>query len=238
MRLLVFQHVDSEHPGSFRQYLKEDGIEWDAVELDEGEKIPDLDPYDMLWVMGGAMDVWDVADNPWLIEEKRAIRHWVTELQRPFMGICLGHQLLADALGGTCGPSRPPEIGILDINLTDEGKSDPVFGSLPPVQKCLQWHSVEVAQPPDGAVVLAYSPECPVQAMRYGKNAWTTQYHVEIEPDTVENWAEIPEYYQALENSLGTGAVEKLKSAADASMAEFSESSRKLYNSLIAEVRR
>ena len=77
----------------------------------------------MLWVMGGPMDVWDVVEHPWLVPEKAAIRKWVRDLERPYLGLCLGHQLLADALGGTCGPQRPPEIGVLDVE-TDRGRPD------------------------------------------------------------------------------------------------------------------
>ncbi|MEM7216022.1 MAG: type 1 glutamine amidotransferase [Pseudomonadota bacterium] len=229
MRLLVFQHIDCEHPGSLRNYLREDGIDWDAVELDEGEPIPDLENYDALWVMGGPMDVWDVVEHPWLVAEKQAIRTWVQDMKKPYLGMCLGHQLLADALGGTCGPARPPEIGILDIELTEEGRADPVFGSLPQKQKCLQWHSVEVAQMPENAVCLASSPDCNIQAMRVGENAWSAQYHVECEPDTVPNWGAIPEYAEALEKALGAGALERIKADAKAAMPEFESSSRQLY---------
>ncbi len=104
MKLLVFQHIACEHPGILRSFLREDGVAWDAVD-NAGEAIPALEAYDALWVMGGPMDVWDVEDCPWMIEEKRAIRRWVRDLDRPFLGLCLGHQLLADALGGTCRTS-------------------------------------------------------------------------------------------------------------------------------------
>ena len=149
MHLLVFQHIECEHPGSLRRFLAQDEVEWHAVNLDQGESIPDLENYDALWVMGGPMDVWDVEEHPWLVAEKAAISHWVNELSKPYLGLCLGHQLLADALGGSCGPQRPPEIGILDVNLTKDGQRDPLFEGLPVRQKCLQWHSVCVTQPPE-----------------------------------------------------------------------------------------
>ena len=86
MKLLVFQHVECEHPGSMRQFLQRDGNSWDAVELDEGEPIPYLEGYDALWVVGGPMDVWDIEDNPWLVPEKAAIRTWVRDMKKPFLG--------------------------------------------------------------------------------------------------------------------------------------------------------
>ncbi|MDP9137626.1 MAG: type 1 glutamine amidotransferase, partial [Pseudomonadota bacterium] len=181
MKILVFKHIACEHPGVLRKFLAEDGIAWDAVELAAGEPIPRLEDYDVLWVMGGPMDVWDVEDHPWLPAEKRAIRHWVRKMERPYLGVCLGHQLLADALGGTCGPQRPPEIGICDVNLTAAGKGDAVFGKLPARTKALQWHGVKVAEAPEDAVILAGSAVCANQAMRLGRSAYSMQYHVELE---------------------------------------------------------
>jgi len=83
LRLLVLQHIECEHPAQLRHFLARDGIDWTAVELDEGEPIPPLEGFDAMWVMGGPMDVWDVEEHPWLLDEKEAIRTWVVDLAAP-----------------------------------------------------------------------------------------------------------------------------------------------------------
>lgn len=238
MRLLVFQHIACEHPGIFRKFLADDGIAWDAVDFSAGDAMPALDAYDALWVMGGPMDVWDVEDCPWMIEEKRAIRRWVRELNRPFLGVCLGHQLLADALGGTCGPLRTPEIGILDVGLTPEGAADPLFAGLAKDFKALQWHSVAVTQPPEGATVLASSPACRCQAMRAGERAWGIQYHVEIEDATIPEWGAVPAYAAALDRTHGPGALGRMAEAAKPHMTRFADNAQRLYRNFMREAQR
>ena len=161
MRALVLQHIAVEHPGIFRDFMAADKVAWDTVELDEGEAIPALDGYDILIAMGGPMDVWEEAAHPWLVAEKRAIREWVAE-DRPFIGFCLGHQLLADALGRTVGPAAASEVGIMDVGLEATGRGDPLFAGLPETLTCMQWHSAAVTALPVGATLLCGSPVCPV----------------------------------------------------------------------------
>ena len=234
MRLLVFQHIDCEHPGSLRNFLAADQIEWHAVNLHNGDSIPALENYDALWVMGGPMDVWDVDEYPWLIPEKAAIRKWVKDLNKPYLGLCLGHQLLADALGGTCGPQKPPEIGILDVELTEDGRKDPLFDAISAKQKCLQWHSVCVAQPPEHAIILASSAACRVQALRIGANAWSMQYHVEVEADTIANWGAVPAYRDALMTTLGPQGLASMTADAEKHMAGLLSCAATLYRNFMA----
>ncbi len=106
IRILIFQHLACEHPGTFRDLMRDDDVVTHTVELDDGEPIPCLDGFDALMVMGGPMDVWQTAIHPWLDAEITAIRDWVAARRRPFLGFCLGHQLLAEALGGTVGAAR------------------------------------------------------------------------------------------------------------------------------------
>jgi GMP synthase-like glutamine amidotransferase len=233
MRFLVFQHIAIEHPGIFRDFFAADGIAWDAVELDAGEAIPSLAGYDALWVMGGPMDVWEEAEHPWLTAEKQAIREWVKTRGKPYMGLCLGHQLLGAALGGKVGKMPKAEVGIHDINLTAAGRTDPLFAGIGHPFQALQWHGAAVLEAPADAVILAESPVCANQAMRIGDCAYGLQYHTELTARTVGEWGEVPAYACALDETLGQGALQKLDAEAAQKMHIFARDSRRLYDNFM-----
>ena len=183
------------------------------------------------------MDVWDVEDHPWLIEEKRAIRRWVRELDRPFLGQCLGHELLADAMAGTCGPQRPSEIGIPDVALTPEGTRDPVFAGLPREFKVLQWHSVKVAQPPDDAVVsrvqaFAAASRC-ASAIAHGACNITSR----LSPIRSRNGAKCRPMPRLWAHAR-RWALDRMAAAAAPYMQSFEENAQTLYRNFMLQMRR
>jgi GMP synthase-like glutamine amidotransferase len=229
MRILVLQHERVEHPGAFRRLLAEDGHTWLPVELDEGEALPGLDGFDALWVMGGPMDVWQEDRHPWLAPEKAFIREAVAGRGLPFLGLCLGHQLLAEALGGRVGRAAVPEIGVMPVALTEEGASGVLFDGLPERFDCLQWHGAEVTAMPAGARCLATSPACAIQAMQWGPRAVSAQFHLEVEPDTVEVWAAIPAYAAALDSALGPDGAGRLRADCAARMDAFGAMVERVY---------
>lgn len=230
MKILVLQHLAVEHPGVFRDFLTEDGLTWTTVEIDEGEAIPDVEAFDVMMVMGGPQDVWQEDQYPWLKTEKAAIRRFVVDMKRPFLGICLGHQLLAEAVGGRVAPGGNPEVGALQIVQTEAGRRDPLFAGLPDPIDVLQWHGAEVVALPDGAVTLARSDACAVQAFRYGDRAYGLQCHVEVTRETVADWAAIPEYARALDKALGPGAVGRVAADVERNLVGYTAVARTLYN--------
>jgi GMP synthase-like glutamine amidotransferase len=232
MHILVLQHVAVEHPGAYGDFLRQDGLSWRTVQLDEGEEIPNLEAFDLMIVMGGPQDVWQEDEYPWLRAEKAAIRRFVVDLQRPYFGVCLGHQLLAEAVGGRVGPAKSPEVGVLTISKTSMAASDPLLQELDDPISVLQWHGAEVTELPAGGKVLASTAACSIQAFRFGKHAYGVQFHSEVTNDTVPQWAAIPEYEAALEKVMGPGAMQRLASDVRSALPEFNRNARKIYNNL------
>ncbi len=226
MRILVFQHVASEHPGSFRDIMAIRGCTMQQVELDAGEPIPRLDDFDILLVMGGPMDVWEEDKFPWLRDEKAAIRAWVGA-GRPYLGMCLGNQLLAEAMGGKARlMTGPSEVGMSKVRLD---VSDPIFKNVPELCTCFQWHGAEVSRLPAGARLLASSAGCAVQGFAIGRHAYGLQFHMELTETTAAEWGALPEYAAALERVKGPGALPALQQEVDAGIGELKSNAHRIF---------
>jgi len=179
-KALCLQHVPFEGPGVFQPYLEKRGFTLRRI-LVPSEGIP-LDIPDFLLVMGGPMSVND--SDPWIGEELAFIR-LIIEAEVPVVGVCLGSQFMAKALGGQVNPGPRLEIGPVSISLTVEEDTDPVFGTFPPTLDVFQWHGEGLTLPP-GAILLGSSEHYPVQAFRFEKRAYGLLFHLELETEGVE----------------------------------------------------
>jgi GMP synthase-like glutamine amidotransferase len=226
--------MDDEPPGLFGRFLSEQGAETDVVMLHRGEAIPPLAPYDFLLVMGGAMDVWETDTHPWLRDEIAAIREWTYHRNRPFMGVCLGLQLLAKALGGEVGHARAAEVGFGKVELNAVGLGHPMTRGLPPSFKVMQWHHAEVTKIPPGAEVLASSGVSPVQIMSIGREILATQFHCELTPELIGRWAHIPQYLEWLDAAMGPNAYARVKAQSKPQMPKIERMSRIMFRNLIS----
>ena len=230
--VIVLQHIKIEDPGYIKDLMIKDNVNLTTIELDEGEKIPkDLNQFDAMFCMGGPMDTWMEQDYPWLKEEKKRIAEFVLNLKKPYLGFCLGCQLLGEVIGGKVVKSEPSEIGILDINFIQNGKNENIFSSFPKQIKSLQWHSYEVRNLENNkdVTLIASSDVTKYQIFKYQKHAYGIQFHIEIKDTTVNEWGCVPEYKSALEKQLGIGALKKFDKSAKANMADMNKYSQILY---------
>lgn len=232
-RALVFQHMDYDHPGRFLDFFSEDGLVPEMVRLWEGQEIPNLAPYDFLFVLGGAQDTWQENEHTWMPAEKAAIREWVWDRAKPYFGVCLGHQLLCDALGGEVALAAEPEVGVFDVSLTPDGQEHGLFAGVESSNKVMQWHWAEVTRVPQEAKVLATSARSAIQAIAINDHAVSTQFHCEFTPQTMATWSSLPGYLASLEKQNGAGAYRRLISEATPLMPQMARMTRRIYDNLM-----
>ena len=239
MEIIVLQHIKIEDPGYIKDLMLSDSFNLTTIELDQGDKIPkDLSKFDGMFCMGGPMDTWMEDKFPWLIEEKKKIKEFVVNLKKPFLGFCLGCQLLGEVVGGQVIKSDPAEIGIMNVDLLKTKQNDILFSTFPKKIKALQWHSYEVRDLENNKdiTLLASSPTTKYQIFKYQNHAYGIQFHIEIKNTTVSDWGCVPEYKSALEARFGDSALEKFDQKAKANMKQMNNFSTILYSKFKKEI--
>ncbi|MGI9237715.1 MAG: type 1 glutamine amidotransferase [Woeseiaceae bacterium] len=233
-KILVFQHVPFEPLGTLDPLLKESGFRIRYVNFGrEPESRPALDRYEALIVLGGPMNSDQIDSFPNLVTEVQIIREALGR-DMSILGICLGAQLLAKALGGSVSRNPVREIGWYDVELTEQGVSDPVLSAFKRRQQVFQWHEDGITLPP-GAVHLAGSPASAVQAFRYGKHAYGFQFHLEASRRLIDRWLSVPVHQQTLAEERGHISVETIREQTRESIAPLQDLSRRTFTRWIEQ---
>jgi GMP synthase (glutamine-hydrolysing) len=196
-KLLVFQHVPLEPLGTLNQQFKESGFRIRYVNFDR-EPDARIDPgrYNGLVILGGPMAADETDRHPHLEYEREIIRQ-AAALGLPTLGICLGAQLIAAAVGGSTLRGAAPEYGWVEIQATPDGCDDPLFRHFEGSAHVYQWHSDTFSLPP-GAVHLAESPTCPMQAFRIQEHIYGLQFHLEADRRLIRRWVAAPHHVEEL----------------------------------------
>ena len=231
-KLLVFQHVPHEILGTLHPMLKDAGFRIRYVNFGRSNySIPNLRGYDGLVVLGGPMNVDQSDEYPYLVPEVEAIGEFIG-MDAPMLGVCLGSQLIAKALGAEVRGNPKKEIGWYDLSTTEEGEKDPLLGGFGPVEKVFQWHG-DTFGIPAGAVRLASSPLCANQAFRYGDKVYGFQFHLEVDEPMIERWLVAPVNTKELEELGDEISPEVIRTQTPGYMEGLSKLSRRTFGGFI-----
>lgn len=229
--ILVLQNMWDDPIGYIGELLTIYGIPFEVVDVEQ-ETIPDIQDYSAMIVLGGAQNANQDSKYPYLTQEKVRIRQAV-EQEKPFLGICLGGQLLASALNAEVSRHTITEIGFSDVQLTPEGCTDPLYAHLPGSQRVYQWHEDTFALP-QGAVRLATNDLTENQAFRVGRNAYGLQYHIELTSDMLDTWLHHPSLQQEVIETLGQDSYTQLEQNSHLYYPVFQEHTRIMIENFLA----
>lgn len=185
-QILIIKHIEIEGPGTLGDFLKQRGRQTETIELEKGDALPSVDECEAIVSLGGPMNVYEEDKYPFLKEEDKFLKQAIRE-GIPVLGICLGAQLLAKACGARVTKAPQKEIGWYEVKLTEETKTDSLFGGLPERLNIFQWRQ-DTFEVPKGGVRLSESKYCLNQAFRFGKNAYGLQFHVEVTQEIINSW--------------------------------------------------
>lgn len=198
--VLFIKHITIEGPGTIADFLDDNKIPYAIIDLSYGDKVPKLEKdFQSIICLGGPMNVYEEEKFPFLKDEDILLRR-VIEEKIPFLGICLGAQLIAKAAGAKVIKNPEKEIGWYKIVLNDYGLNDDLFKDLPEIFPVFQWHG-DTFSIPNGGIRLAFSELCQNQVLKYGRNAYGIQFHVEITKEMIIQWADA--YKAELESLKG-----------------------------------
>jgi len=185
LRMHYLQHVPFEGLGSIEEWVSASGHSLTATKFYEEIIYPDLASIDWLIVMGGPMGVYDEDKYSWLAEEKQFIKQAI-DAGKTVLGVCLGAQLIAEALGAKVYPNKEKEIGWFDINFTQNALENELFFDAPSKTKVFHWHG-DTFDLPENAIHLAYSEGCVNQAFLFNKKVLGLQFHIETTEESLED---------------------------------------------------
>ena len=187
--IVIIKHIDIEGPGTLGDFLNAKNIPFKIIELGAGDALPtSLEGIDAVVVLGGPMNVDEEAKYSFLKAELAFIQKVLAQ-ETPFLGICLGSQLLAKAAGALVVKSPVKEIGWYHVEITPDGKNDPFFKGFKADEKIYHWHG-DMFQIPQKGTLLATAKGCPHQALKVGRNAYGVQFHVEVTDKSIKEWCD------------------------------------------------
>lgn len=231
-KVLVCQHVAYEILGTLNPLLKEHGFRIRYVNFDRHpQSHPQLEGYDALVILGGPMN----------LDQRHEYRHLSHEIDMigtaleqdiPVLGICLGAQLIAAALGATIRRNPVKEIGWYDLCLTEPGKRDPVLAPLKECQKIFQWHG-DTFEIPKDAVHLAKTTDCPHQAFRYGDKVYAFQFHPEVDEAMIHRWLKVPRHVREMAALNGQIDPEQIRTDTSLHIAKMTQVSTRIFGAFI-----
>lgn len=230
--ILCIKHIDIEGPGTLGDFLEEKGYNFKIVDLGQGESLPENPKmFEAVVCLGGPMNVYEEDKYPFLKQENTFIQEVLKE-EIPYLGICLGAQLLAKATGANVVKSPLKEVGFFKVQITAEGRKDSLFKNVRPEFDVYHWHE-DMFEIPRQGKLLATGTGCPHQAFKAGKNAYGLQFHVEITDKSIREWSQ--EYLNHHPDFLRK--KEEMLTAYKTIQELFQETAEKIYNNFLGIIK-